>query len=158
MDAKLNIAGIFSSEAELAETVRRREICYDIEPYYNTTRQGQLIQIGFQINLYGTFPTGVVKPSPDDPEFHRILKDVRNVAEALSNTCDPLHMCESTIEDSTTISFARERDMRPDVTVHIPVFDQEHFGHPVDKHIEDTVHLAGVFLESAGVRRKSWEG
>jgi len=48
MDAKLNIAGIFTSEANLAETILKRKICYDIEPYYNTTKQGQLLQIGYQ--------------------------------------------------------------------------------------------------------------
>jgi len=38
MDAKLNITGIFTSETNLAETIRKRKICYDIEPYYNTTK------------------------------------------------------------------------------------------------------------------------
>ena len=82
---------------------------------------------------------------------------MRKIAEALSNTCDPLHMCESTIEDSTNISYSRDRKMRPDVTVHIPVFDQQDFGHPVTQLIEDTIHLAGKILETAGVRRKHWE-
>jgi hypothetical protein len=66
-------------------------------------------------------------------------------------------MCEVSIEDATTITYSRDRKMRPDVTVHIPVFDQEHFGHPVDKHTEEIVHLAGTMLEAAGVRKKSWE-
>ncbi len=157
MDAKLNIAGLFKSEEELSETIRKRQICYDIEPYYNTTKQGQMVQIGYQINILGTFPELDKKPSLDDPEFSRILRDVRNVAEALSNTCDPLHMCEATIEDSSSITYSQVRKMRPDVTVHIPVFDQQHFGHPVDKHIEDTVYMAGRILEAAGVRKKKWE-
>lgn len=157
MDAKLNIAGIFNSQEDLAETVFRRRICYDIEPYYNTTKQGELLQIGFQINIYGTFPESDKKPSVDDKEFSRILRDVRNVAEALSNTCNPLHMCEATIEDSTSITYSQERKMRPDVTVHIPVFDQQHFGHPVDRHIEETVQLAGKILEAGGVHKKRWE-
>ncbi len=156
MEAKLNIAGIFSSEEELAETIRSRRICYDTEPYY-TTKKGQLLQIGYQINLYGTFPQADGKPSPDDLDFRKVLRDVRKVAEALSNTCDPLHMCESTIEDSNTVSYSHDRKMRPDVTVHIPVFDQQNFGHPVDRNIEETIGLAGKILEAAGVRRKHWE-
>ncbi len=156
MEAKLNIRGIFSSEEEMTGVIRSRRICYDTEPYYTTTK-GQLVQIGYQINLYGTFPQTDKKPSPDDPEFRKVLRDVRKVAEALSNTCDPLHMCESTIEEANTISYSHDRKMRPDVTVHIPVFDQEHFGHPVDSHIEETVGLAGKILEIAGVRRKRWE-
>lgn len=157
MDAKLNIAGIFRSEGELSETIRRRRICYDIEPYYNTSGQGQMVQIGYQIGLYGTFPKSDQKPSPDNPEFQRILRDVRNIAEALSNTCDPLHMCDATIEDSNSITYSPDRKMRPDVTVHIPVFDQQHFGHPVDRHIEETAVMAGKILESVGVKRKTWE-
>jgi len=155
VEAKLNIGGIFSSEEELADIIRSRRICYDTEPYYTTTK-GQLVQIGYQINLYGTFPQADKKPSPDDREFRKVLQDVRKVAEALSNTCDPLHMCESTIEDSNTISYSHDRKMRADVTVHIPVFDQQNFGHPVNRHIEETVGLAGKILEAAGVRRKHW--
>ena len=156
MEAKLNITGIFSSEKELAETIRSRRICYDTEPYY-VAHKGQLVQIGYQINIYGTFPQSDKKPSPDDPEFRSVLQDVRKIAETLSNTCDPLHMCESTIEDSNEISYSHDRAMRPDVTVHIPVFDQENFGHPVDRRIEETAALAGKMLEAAGVRRKHWE-
>ena len=156
MEAKLNISGIFASEEELAETIRSRKVCYDIEPYY-ITKKGTLDQIGFQINLYGTFPQTDMKPSPDDREFGSVLRDVRKIAEALSNTCDPLHMCESSIEDSNTVSYSHDRKMRADVTVHIPVFDQQRFGHPVDKHIEETVTMAGRILEAAGVRKKHWE-
>ncbi len=154
MDAKLNITGLFSSEEELSETIRKRRICYDIEPYYNTTSHGQMVQIGYQINIYGTFDE---LASPADRTFSMVLRDVRNIAEALSNTCDPLHMCEVTIEDAGTITYSPDRNMRPDVTVHIPVFDQQHFGRPVDRHIQETVHLAGRILESAGVRKKRWE-
>ena len=156
VDAKLDITGVFKSEEELSEIIRSRKICYDIEPYYNTTKQGQLVQIGYQLNLYGTFPDTDNKPSVDDPEFPRILRDVRNIAKALSHTCDPLHMCDVTIEESNAITYSAERKMRPDVTVHVPIFDQQHFGHAVDKHIEDTVRTAGKVLESAGVRRKKW--
>ena len=156
MAVKLNIDGIFASEEELAQTIRRRRICYDVEPYY-TAKGGRLIQIGYQINLYGTFPESDKKASPDDSEFNNVLHDVRNVAEALSNTCDPLHMCELTIEDSNTISYSHDRKMRPDVTVHIPVFDQQNFGHPLDRRTEETIHMAEQILEAAGVRKRHWE-
>jgi hypothetical protein len=46
--------------------------------------------------------------------------------------------------------------MRPDVTVHIPVFDQEHFGHPVDDRITDAVSVAGKILEEVGVQKRRW--
>jgi len=157
MDAKLNIVGIFKSEEELSETIRKRRICYDIEPYFITSKQGQMVQIGYQINIYGTFPLSEEDASPDDRKFPGVLRDVRNIAEALSNTCEPLHMCDVTIEESNSITYSPDRKMRPDVTVHIPVFDQQHFGHPVDKHITDTVYLAGSILEAAGARKKRWE-
>ncbi|MFZ2196855.1 MAG: hypothetical protein WAV13_03915 [Thermodesulfovibrionales bacterium] len=156
MENKLNIEGLFESEQELLDVIRKRKICYDSEPYYRT-KKGELIQIGYQLGVYGTFPEGHKNATPDDPEFGNVLRDVRRVAEALSNTCDPLHMCEATIIDSNTVTYAHERKMRPDVTVHIPVFDQENYGHPVDDKVRNTLEMAGKMLESAGVKKIRWE-
>jgi len=156
MEYKLNIGGLFKNEQELLDAVKKRKICYDSEPYYRT-KKGELIQIGYQLNIYGTFPEGHMSATPDDPEFSKVLYDVRRVAEALSNTCDPLHMCEATIIDSNTVTYARERKMRPDVTVHIPVFDQQNYGHPVDDKIRKTLEMAGRILEEAGVQKIRWQ-
>jgi hypothetical protein len=156
MEYKLNIGGLFENEQELLDAVQKRKICYDSEPYYRT-KKGELIQIGYQLNIYGTFPEGHMSATPDDPEFGKVLYDVRRVAEALSNTCDPLHMCDATIIDSNTVTYAHERKMRPDVTVHIPVFDQQNYGHPVDDKIRDTLEMAGRILEEAGVQKIRWQ-
>ena len=155
MENKLNIEGLFETDQELRDIVKKRKICYDSEPYYRTTK-GQLIQIGFQLNIYGTFPEGHMNATPDDPEFSNVLSDVRRVAEALSNTCDPLHMCEATVIDSNTVTYAHERKMRPDVTVHVPIFDQQNYGHPVDDKIQNTLKMAGSLLEGAGVQKERW--
>jgi hypothetical protein len=40
--------------------------------------------------------------------------------------------------------------------VHIPVFDQEHFGHPVDDRITRAVSVACKVLEQAGVQKTRW--
>lgn len=156
MENKLNIEGLFETELELLNTIKKRKVCYDFEPYYRTGK-GQLIQIGFQLNIYGTFPEGHMNATPDDPEFSNVLSDVRRVAEALSNTCDPLHMCEATVIDSNAVTYARERKMRPDVTVHIPIFDQQNYGHPVDDKIRNTLEMAGKLLEVAGVQKERWQ-
>jgi hypothetical protein len=153
---KLNIEGLFETEQELRETITKRKICYDFEPYYRTSK-GQLIHIGFQLNIYGTFPDDHMNATPDDPEFSNVLRDVRRVAEALSNTCDPLHMCDATIVDSNTVTYAHQRKMRPDVTVHVPVFDQQNYGHPVDDKIRNTLEMAGKILEEAGVQKERWQ-
>ncbi|MEW6108214.1 MAG: hypothetical protein AB1632_03455 [Nitrospirota bacterium] len=157
MEYRLNIKGLFSSEQELLDTIRKRRICYDSEPYYITSKKGGMIQIGFQLNLYGTFPEDHKNASPDDPEFGKVIRDVRRVAESLSNTCDPLHMCDTTIVDHNEVTYSHERKMRPDVTVHIPIFDQENYGHPVDDNIRNTLHLAEKILEASGVRKTRWQ-
>ena len=156
MEDKLNIKGLFENEQELLDTITKRKICYDSEPYYRT-KKGELIQIGYQLGIYGTFPEGHMHATPDDQEFSKVLRDVRRVAEALSNTCDPIHMCDATIIDSTTVTYAHERKMRPDVTVHIPIFDQQNYGHPVDDKIRDTLEMAEKLLERAGVQKIRWE-
>lgn len=157
MELKLNTKGLFESEEELRNVVRKRKICYDTEPFYISDRKGGLLQIGFRINLYGTFPGNSREASPDSPDYEDVERDVRRLAEALSNSCDPLHMCESATIEPATITFSPERKMRPDVTVHIPVFDQKHFGHPVDDTIRTALHTATGLLESAGVRKARWQ-
>ena len=156
MENKLNIKGLFENEQELLDIIKKRRICYDSEPYYRT-KKGELIQIGYQLNIYGTFPEEHKNATPDDTEFGNVLSDVRKVAEALSNTCDPLHMCDATIIDSNTLTYVHERKMRPDVTVHIPVFDQQNYGHPVDDRIRNTLEMAESALESAGVQKTRWQ-
>lgn len=155
MEFKLNITGLFESEKELFDMVRERKVCYDFEPYY-ISRKGQQLQIGFQLNLYATF-SAVKDASPDSPEFVKTERDVMRLAEAFSSACNPEHMCESTTIESGTITYSHERKMRPDVTVHIPIFDQKNFGHPVDEHIRNTLNAAIKLLESAGVQKTSWK-
>jgi hypothetical protein len=167
MEYHLNITGIFKDEEELRATVKKRKICYDTEPYY-CSHEGSLTQIGVQINLYGTFPDtfpeiNLFGPFPDKVqkeenilrEFDAVLRDVRKVAEALKKSGESLYMGEPVIADSS-VSFSDERKKRPDVTVHIPVFDQEHYGQPVDDRISEAVSLAGKFLEQAGVQKNFW--
>jgi hypothetical protein len=157
VDAKLNINGLFKDNQELLDAVKMRRICYDTEPYYISDKKGSLIQIGYQLNLYGTFSGHSKNSTPDSSEYEEVERDVRRLAEALSNTCNPVHMCESTSIDPSTITYSQDRGMRPDVTVHIPVFDQANFGHPVDERITMTLHEAIKLMESAGVRKTRWQ-
>ncbi len=157
MELRLNIQGQFKSEAELRETVKKRKICYDSEPYYIPDKKVGLIQIGFRITLYGTFPDSVKDASPDSKECGEIEADLLRLAEVISNTCGPLHTCGSTTADTCSISYSADRKMRPDVTVHIPVFDQEHFGHPVDDAVRKALGEAIGLLESVGVRKTKWQ-
>lgn len=156
MDLKLNIKELFNNEQELLDIVDLRKICYDYEPYYIANKKSELVQIGYQLNLYGTFDASQKNVTPDDIEFSMVLRDVRSLAEALSKTCSPLHMCESTIIDSGTLAYSQERGMRPDVTVHIPIFDQKNFGHTINENIRNTLATAIKLIESAGVQKTRW--
>lgn len=157
MDATLNIKGLFRDPEELSAVIALRRICYDFEPYYIADRKGSLVQIGYQLNLYATFTPALHEATPDSPEYRKAEHDVRRVAEALSNTCNPVHMCESTTVEEAALTYSADRGMRPDVTVHIPIFDQGNFGHPVDEHITDTLHAAEALLQAAGVQKKRWQ-
>ncbi len=157
MERKLDIKDRFESEAELREMVARRRICYDTEPYYIPDKKGAMVQIGFRLTLYGTLPEGADDVTPDSEEYRDVERDMRNFAEALSAACDPLHMCGAITADPATLSYSHDRKMRPDVTVHIPVYDKEHFGHPVDEKIRSTLQGASELLESLGVRKTRWQ-
>lgn len=156
MELKLNLEGLFKNEQEVTDMVRQRKICYDSEPY-NIYRKGQLIQIGFQLNLYATFSQDIKDATPDSTEYGKVESDVMKLAEALSSACNPLHMCESTTIEPSTITYSHDRKMRPDVTVHMPIFDQKNFGHPVDDNIKNTLNASVKLLESVGVQKTSWK-
>lgn len=155
MELKLDIEGLFENENEIREVISKRRICYDTEPYY-LNRKGKLIQIGYQISIYGTFDREVGEATPDTPGYEEVENDVRRLAEAISHTCSSRHTCESTILDPSQITYSHERDMRPDVTVHIPVFDQKDFGHPVDDKVTAALHAIVELLEWLGVRKTKW--
>lgn len=155
MELKLNIAGLFENEEEVKEVVGRRKICYDSEPYY-MNRKGKLVQIGYQLCIYGTFPEQLKDATPDTPGYEEVERDVRRLAEAVSHTCSSLHTCELTIPDPSQITYSHERNMRPDVTVHIPVFDQDTFGHPVDDKVTTVMKAIVELLESMGVCKTRW--
>ncbi len=157
MELRLNLEGRFENEGELRETIKKRKICYDSEPYYIPDRKGGLIQIGFRLTLYGTFPDNAKDVSPDSAEYEEIEKDLQRLADILSSTCGPLHICGATTADPCSISYSQDRKMRPDVTVHIPIFDQAHFGHPVDDVVRNALHEAMELLELAGVRKTRWQ-
>ena len=158
MERKLDIKGRFESDAELRKMVVRRRICYDTEPYYIPDKKGAMVQIGFRLTLYGTLPPGVGDATPDSEEYLEVERDLRRLAESLTFTCDPHHMCAAVAADPATLSYSHERKMRPDVTVHIPVIDQENFGHPVDEKIRNSLQEASELLESVGVQKTRWQG
>jgi hypothetical protein len=157
MELRLNIQGHFENEGDLRDTIIKRKICYDSEPYYISDKKGGLIQIGFRLTLYGTFPDNVKDVSPDSKEYAEVERDLQSLADVLSSTFGPLHMCGATTAEPSSISYSQERKMRPDVEVHIPIFDQEHFGHPVDDVVRNELHEAIGLLESAGVRKTRWK-
>jgi hypothetical protein len=155
VELKLNIEGLFENQNEVEDVVRRHRICYDTEPYY-LNRKGKLLQIGYQLSFYGTFEEQVKDANPDTPGYEEVERDVRRLAEAVSHTCASLHTCESTLPDPSQITYSHERNMRPDVTVHIPVFDQDNFGHPVDDNVTAAMKDIIELLESLGVCRTRW--
>jgi hypothetical protein len=156
-ELRLDISGRFDSEAELRKMIALRRICYDSEPFYIPDKKGGMTQIGFRLTLYGTLPPGADDATPDSEEYLDVERDLKRLADALSATCGPLHMCGAATLDPATLSYSQERKMRPDVTVHIPVFDQENFGRPVDNKVTNTLHRAIRLIESAGVKKTKWQ-
>ncbi len=156
MEEKLDIKGHFESEDELRNVVVKRRVCYDVEPYYIPDKKGAMVQIGFRLTLYGTLPAGVDDATPDSQEYQEVENDLIKLAESLTLTCGPHHMCAAITADPASLSYSHERNMRPDVTVHIPIFDQENFGHPLDEKIRNSLQAASELLESAGVKKARW--
>jgi len=137
--------------------VAKRKVCYDSEPYFIPDKKGSLLQVGFRLTLYGTFPQDWDEASPDSEEYYSIEHDLERLAGAVSDSCEVRHMCGAVTADPSSLSYSQERKMRPDVTVHIPIFDQENFGSPLCDEVRNTTNEAIKMLESAGVRKTRWQ-
>ena len=73
---QLNLEQAFPTEQALRDMIVMRKVCFDHDPFYVKTGAGNVVQIGFQLNLYAAFrdPTQLplndcllyTSPSPRD--------------------------------------------------------------------------------------------
>lgn len=157
MAIQLHLAGAFSSEDALRRTVIARRICFDHDPFYVRDRDGRVVQIGFQLNLYGGFTDPRHLPVGEDKEYAEIVGDLNRICRVFFQSLDVLKPCEYPEPPAHRIVYSPERRFRAEVCLQVPIFDREHFGAPSGPKLVELLATAECLLKQLGARAGRWD-
>lgn len=157
MTIPLNVDGAFPSEAALREMIARRKVCFDHDPFYIRDSAGNLVQIGFQLNLYGAFRDPRHLPLGDDAEHREIIRDLNHLCRVFFQSLEILKPCEHPDPPVHRVVYSPERRMRPEVCLQVPIFDRSHFGAKAGHQLKELLATAECLLKSIGARLGEWD-
>jgi hypothetical protein len=157
MTISLNLDGAFSSKEALHEMIVHRKVCFDHDPFYVKDAAGNIVQIGFQLNLYAAFQDPQHLPLGDDSEHREILGELHRLCRLFFQSLDLLKPCEHPDPPAHRVVFSPERRNRAEVLLQIPIFDRAHFGAKSGRHVQELLATAECLLKQLGARRGCWE-
>ncbi len=157
MTIQLNLEKAFPSEQALRDMIVSRQVCFDHDPFYVKTGAGNVVQIGFQLNLYAAFQDPAHLPVGDDAEHREILGDLQRLCRVFFQSLDLLKPCEHPQPPAHRIVFSPERKHRAEVCLQVPIFDLAHYADTSARHVQELVATAECLLKAVGARRGRWE-
>lgn len=154
---QLNLDRAFQTEQALRDMILQRKVCFDHDPFFVKTGGGQVVQIGFQLNLYGAFDNPEQLPLGDDEEHRAILGDLQRLCRVFFQTLDLLKPCEHPQPPAHRIVFSPERKNRAEVCLQIPIFDLAHYADGSAGTVQELLATAECLLRHVGARRRVWD-
>lgn len=157
MTIPFELEGAFVSEGALREMIVTRKVCFDHDPFYVKDGSNQIVQIGFQLNLYAAFQDPKHLPSGEDTELRDLIGDLRRLCRVFFQSLDLLKPCQYPEPPMRRIMYVPERQYRAEVCLQIPIFDRGHYGAKPDRNLEELLATAECLLRQLGARRGTWE-
>jgi len=134
-----------------------RKVCFDHDPFYVKTGSGDVVQIGFQLNLYAAFHDPTQLPLNDDAEHRDILGDLQRLCRVFFQTLELLKPCEHPQPPAHRIVFSPERKNRAEVCLQIPIFDLAHYADRSAGQVRELLTTVECLLTHVGARRQVWD-
>lgn len=157
MTIPFELEGAFVSEGALREMIVTRKVCFDHDPFYVKDGSNQIVQIGFQLNLYAAFQDPKHLPSGEDTELRDLIGDLRRLCRVFFQSLDLLKPCQYPEPPMRRIMYVPEGQYRAEVCLQIPIFDRGHYGAKPDRNLEELLATAECLLRQLGARRGTWE-
>lgn len=129
--AKTNVKTAMTGIAKLKELVRQHKVCWQVWPEYHIDRKGNGIQIGFELDLLGTYYQPRHPPEPGCEECVKVYVDLKHIALWII----PKEVRDSCYEMGTfdaSIRYATRRESRSEISLPIRILHREGFDRPVD--------------------------
>ncbi|MDH4154707.1 MAG: hypothetical protein OEV01_13045 [Nitrospira sp.] len=157
MTIPLVLEDTFTSEQDLRDMIAARKICFDHDPFYVKDGSNQIVQIGFQLNLYAAFQDPKHLPSSEDTELRDLIGDLRRLCRVFFQSLDLLKPCEYPEPPMHRVMYSPERRYRAEVCLQVPIFDRGHYGAKPDHRLEELLKTAECLLRQLGARRGTWD-
>jgi len=139
----------------LQRLVKDHQVCWEVWPEYNRDENGKTVQIGFDLMLEGTYDHSQHEEAPGCPECVKVYGDLKRIARWILPTGEGESTYELGAYDST-VHYAPERKLRPEIELPIRILHRHGFQRPVDKCEETCLQEMEEKLKQLGAPRLRW--
>jgi hypothetical protein len=140
----------------LKKLVNKHRVCWEVWPLFYLDNSGDKIQIGFDLEIFGTHSGEQQTIEPGSQESAEILQDLKEVAE--SSIPQEIPQCRSEIQVfDNLIQFSPLRRFRDDFTVGIKITHRSGYDRPVDACEIECLKEIEEKLRKLGAQKGHWK-
>lgn len=140
---------------QLKQYVRLHRVCWEVLPEQFVMGDGQILQVGFNLLLYGAHKHDMDSP-PGCEQCKIIYRDLREISEWIVPKAERPSRYEIEIYDNA-VRYDPIRANRPDVTVTIKILHRSQFDMPVDQCEVFCLHEMEDKLSQIGAQHQQWK-
>lgn len=141
---------------ELRNLIRRHRVCWEVWPLFYLDKNGNKVQIGFDLEIIGTHSEGQQVLEPGSQESAEILQDLKTVAESVIPQ-EKLR-CRSEIQVfDNLIQYSPLRKFREDFTVGVKITHRSGYDRPVDECEVQCIRQIEEKLKELGAQKGHWK-
>ncbi len=142
--------------SDLSILVKKHRVCWEVWPLFYLDNNGNKVQIGFDLEIFGTHCDEHETAEPGSQESAEILQDLKEVAE--SSIPQEKHYCRSEVQVfDNLIQFSPQRKFRDDFTVGIKITHRSGYDRPVDTCEIECLKEIEEKLTELGVQKGHWK-
>lgn len=138
----------------LRDLVERHDVRWEVWPHQHVALPGELLQVGFDLEIYGTHDNPEHDPWPGCHECAKVYAALRDIAVAIM----PPQTRQSSYEMSDfdrSLHYADRADMRAEVRITVAILHKHVFGRVVDSCEVACLHDMESRLTLLGARKGS---
>ncbi len=140
----------------LHQLVNEHKVVYEVWPAFSIVDDGRRLQVGYDVDLYGTRIGGERKLLlPGAPGWIEVWQDLYVIADAVLSPVD-----DETVyliyDFRPALSFDPKRQERPDVELVVAIRHRSEYNRAVDRSEEHCLHEVVAALRSIGAQQATW--
>ncbi|MGB7291730.1 MAG: hypothetical protein WBD99_06140 [Thermodesulfobacteriota bacterium] len=139
----------------LKKLVIQHKVCREVWPEYLIDKNGNRVQIGFELDLTGIHYHPVHHPTPGCDECVKVYNDLKKIAQWIVPTEERESKYDIGIFDRS-IHSAPIRKLRDEVTLTLKIVHRTGFDRPVDACEVECLKEMEEKLKELGVKKGQW--